>query len=313
MDEIKLKDDLMARLARELERPVLQVIDGALSAVLRDYDVSKRETGLSTEVVSWPEYDIFMSRMIFGGYSKSTIRQYGTFLRELLVYVGKPVQEITGDDIVSCLNAYAEARQISGSTKDHKRLICSSFFTFLHDRGYISRNPMATIDPIKYVAEVREALNSREVEKMRIACGENIRDNLVLELFLATGCRVSEVVGMRVEEKGLIYNLELSQITPTNTNETQISSSINIPTGNYLVILNAIARSSANAYTSLTAKFNGNAFLLGRIPNTNGMHMNVCMNIAVALPASDITFTIQRLDATGEVVFFGGTLFLIRL
>lgn len=114
-------------------------------------------------------------------------------------------------------------------------------------------------------------------------------------------------------EKGLIYNLELSQITPTNTNETQISSSINIPTGNYLVILNAIARSSANAYTSLTAKFNGNAFLLGRIPNTNGMHMNVCMNIAVALPASDITFTIQRLDATGEVVFFGGTLFLIRL
>lgn len=80
--------------------------------------------------------------------------------------VGKPVQEITGDDIVSCLNAYAEARQISGSTKDHKRLICSSFFTFLHDRGYISRNPMATIDPIKYVAEVREALNSREVEKM---------------------------------------------------------------------------------------------------------------------------------------------------
>lgn len=200
MDEIKLKDDLMARLARELERPVLQVIDGALSAVLRDYEVCKKETGLSTEVMTWPEYDIFMSRMIFGGYSKSTIRQYSSFLRELLVYVGKPVQEITGDDIVACLNAYAEARQISGSTKDHKRLICSSFFAFLHDRGYISRNPMATIDPIKYVAEVREALNSREVEKMRIACGENIRDNLVLELFLATGCRVSEVVGMRVEE-----------------------------------------------------------------------------------------------------------------
>ena len=70
------------------------------------------------------------------------------------------------------------------------------------------------------------------------------------------------VLNTKQNEKGLIYNLELSQITPTNTNETQISSSINIPTGNYLVILNAIARSSANAYTSLTAKFNGNAFLL---------------------------------------------------
>lgn len=85
--------------------------------------------------------------------------------------------------MVECLNYYEQARQISTSTKDHKRRIASSFFTFLHERGYIQKNPMATVDPIKYVAEIREALTPREMEKMRIACGANIRDNTVLELF----------------------------------------------------------------------------------------------------------------------------------
>lgn len=58
---------------------------------------------------------------------------------------------------------------------------------------------MATVDTIKYTAQVREALTQQEVERMRVACGENLRDNVVLELFLASGCRVSEVAGMRVE------------------------------------------------------------------------------------------------------------------
>ena len=105
---------------------------------------------------------------------------------------------------MECLNYYEQVRQISASTKDHKRRIASSFFAFLHDRGYIRKNPMATVDPIKYIAEVREALSAREMEKMRIACGTDIRDNTVLELFLATGCRVSEVVGMHIEDIDLV-------------------------------------------------------------------------------------------------------------
>lgn len=106
MDETRLKDELLARLSNTVDRSTLQMVDGALSAVLRDYDVQKKSTELSTEVLQWKEYDMFMARLHFGGYSRSTIQQYGTFLREMLVYVGKPVQEITADDIVECLNAY---------------------------------------------------------------------------------------------------------------------------------------------------------------------------------------------------------------
>ena len=43
-------------------------------------------------------------------------------------------------------------------------------------------------------------MTAREVEKLRIACGSDARDNAILEMFLATGCRVSEVANMRIED-----------------------------------------------------------------------------------------------------------------
>lgn len=43
-------------------------------------------------------------------------------------------------------------------------------------------------------------MTAREVEKLRIACGSDVRDNAILEVFLATGCRVSEVAHMRIED-----------------------------------------------------------------------------------------------------------------
>ena len=100
MDEVRLKDELMARLSNELDRPALQVIDGALSSVLRNYEISKRETGLSTNIISFPELDIFIGKIRFENYSVSTVNQYQRFLTDLLIYVGKPVQEITGEDVV---------------------------------------------------------------------------------------------------------------------------------------------------------------------------------------------------------------------
>ena len=64
MDEVRLKDELMARLSNELDRPALQVIDGALSSVLRNYEVSKRETGLSTNTVSYTHLTLPTNREV---------------------------------------------------------------------------------------------------------------------------------------------------------------------------------------------------------------------------------------------------------
>lgn len=204
MDETRLKDELLSRLIGAIDRPVLQVVDGALSAVLRDYDVKRKETELSTNIVAFPELDLFLGRMRYRNCAEGTIKQYRATLMDFLVFVNKPVQQIDDGDIIEFLNAYEEARKIKKRTKDGKRRIISSFFSYLLDNGYLPNgNPMRRVDPIDYTKTVREALTAREVEKLRIACAGNVRDNVVLELFLATGCRVSEVVDMKLENMNL--------------------------------------------------------------------------------------------------------------
>lgn len=110
------------------------------------------------------------------------------------------------------------------------------------------------------------------------------------------------------------YQLVLPQATLTGTNEIQLGDSIQVPAGQYLVVLDAIARSTDNLSAYLVVKADGEAFAQGRIPYTASTHQNLCINNIVTLYSeAAITFTAKREATNGEVVFFGGTLSLIRL
>lgn len=202
-DENKLKNELMEKLIHDFGQADCRVIEGALSSVLRNYEVKKMETQLSTEIISFDELDVYIAKLKYCNASSGTIKLYRSCLMEFLVYVRKPVLEITAGDIMAFLDSYETMHRISARTKDSKRCIISAFMTFLHENGYILRNPARAVSPIKYRATVREALDAKEVIRLRRACGENIRDNVILELFLSTGCRVSEVANMRLEDVDL--------------------------------------------------------------------------------------------------------------
>ena len=197
----RFQEEILAQLAGIIDRQVLQMVEAAVGSVLRNYEVTRKETALSTNIVEFPELDLFLGRLRYRNCSEGTIKQYRTTILGFLVYVGKPVAEITDTDIRSFLDEYERLRQIKKRTKDGKRRILSSFFTYLLNNGHLPRgNPMVRVEAIEYTKTVRQALTAREVEKLRIACGSDVRDNAILEVFLATGCRVSEVAGMKIED-----------------------------------------------------------------------------------------------------------------
>ena len=65
--------------------------------------------------------------------------------------------------------------------------------------GYIPNNPCASIKPIKFEEKPREPLSNMELEIVRDAC-ENYRDKAMIELFYSTGCRLSEMVNLKISD-----------------------------------------------------------------------------------------------------------------
>ena len=119
----RFQEEILAQLAGIIDRQVLQMVEAAVGSVLRNYEVARKETALSTNIVEFPELDLFLGRLRYRNCSEGTIKQYRTTILGFLVYVGKPVAEITDTDIRSFLDEYERLRQIKKRTKDGKRRI----------------------------------------------------------------------------------------------------------------------------------------------------------------------------------------------
>ena len=112
----RFQEEILAQLVGIIDRQALQMVEAAVGSVLRNYEVVRKETALSTNIVEFPELDLFLGRMRYRNCAAGTIKQYRTAIMGFLVYVGKPVAEITDTDIRSCLVESVRIRQINKRT-----------------------------------------------------------------------------------------------------------------------------------------------------------------------------------------------------
>ena len=72
----------------------------------------------------------------------------------------------------------------------------NTFFDWAANEGYIEKNFVANIDPIKYVEKPRQPLTEEEVVLVREAC-ETYRERAIVDTFLYTGVRLAELAAMK--------------------------------------------------------------------------------------------------------------------
>jgi site-specific recombinase XerD len=147
----------------------------------------------------------FLDSLAAKNRSQLTIRAYHTdlvqfasFLVETNVSATRP-QDVTRADILDYL-ADLGRKGLSGVARARKLSALRELFRFLEAEGSIRKAPTAGIDTPKKEKNTRAYLRPDEFTKMLSMAGSNPRDYAMLQVFLQTGVRVSELAGLTLSD-----------------------------------------------------------------------------------------------------------------
>ncbi len=140
--------------------------------------------------------------------SSSTITAYRTDVRQLLEWLrentllSERVDRVSKADVSEYLTHLAQTN-LTGVTRARKLAAIREYFRYLQEHGHISQAPAASVQIPKKERRTRVYLRPDEYTKLLSAAGGNARDFCILQLFLQTGVRVSELVALRLEDVDL--------------------------------------------------------------------------------------------------------------
>lgn len=155
-----------------------------------------------------PELQDFRQELKRTNSSKLTIRNYTydilLFYRYLNNFdthnfIVKPISAITRKDIRNFLFFCADSREYKGTSAKRKFAALQSYFKHCVKEEYIEKNPMQGLDPPKIEKTVPIFMTINEVERI-LAAAENILEEAILHVLLATGMRVSELSALNIDD-----------------------------------------------------------------------------------------------------------------
>jgi len=156
--------------------------------------------------------DKFLSYLeIEKNYSPHTILNYRIDLEDFLNFIGQtPIEKVEYLFLRRFL-AQLRAKRYRPRTLTRKLSSLRSFFKFLHREGFVKENPAVLLMSPKLDKPLPKFLSENEIAKLIEAPSlKNIsgkRDRAILETLYSTGMRVSELVGLNINDVDLIGNI----------------------------------------------------------------------------------------------------------
>ena len=193
-------NDVLVKLDCVLSGDEIKMVRNALLEVIVNYDISPRCTDivLASDVLSEEVKHYLVAKKI-EGMTDGTLKVYYDALKRFSEKVRKATRDIRTEDIRLYLYSLSKERHMSDRTLENQRSYISSFFRWAAANGYIDKDPTAAVGRIKFEKKIRKPLNDTELERLRMAC-KTKREKAIIDVLYSTGCRVSELTGIKVED-----------------------------------------------------------------------------------------------------------------
>lgn len=166
-----------------------------LMAILTQYDIKPAAIPNGHPDLA-QKIKLFLAGKRLEGLSALTLEGYELELRTFAGHIHKATDEITTADIRIYLGEYD---YLKPSTLSRKLSVSKSFFGWLTAEEIIIRDPTKRIKPPKKEQRVPKALTIEELEMIREAC-ITPRERAMIEVYYATGARLSEVQKLNKED-----------------------------------------------------------------------------------------------------------------
>lgn len=133
------------------------------------------------------------------GIADKTIYNYKLILNKFAdCFSTKTISMITSMDIRYFLALYKKENDVKNSTLNSFIFCLKKFFAYLIDNDVIIKNPMNQIKEIKVEKRLKKIMTDEQLEILKINC-KNIKEKLLVEFAVSTGCRISEIANANID------------------------------------------------------------------------------------------------------------------
>ncbi len=139
-------------------------------------------------------------------YSELTIKSYQLDLTDFFGYVeSKKINylTITNQDVRGYLK-YLDSCNLKNSTISRRISTLRTFYNYLVDENIVENNVFHNVKNPKLEKKLPNYLNYNEMEELLesidISTTEGLKRRLLIEMFYSTGCRVSEMINVKISD-----------------------------------------------------------------------------------------------------------------